>query len=79
MSVTNEKDKQNYALSGNTAGVKQGDRMTLQGKASGPGNALGFEVQKVSKDFGACPPYGLSRHSRSSIKARNSQAQVRPL
>lgn len=56
MSVTNEKDKRNYALSGNTVGVKQGDRMTLEGKANGPGSTLAFEVQKVTRDFGACQP-----------------------
>jgi hypothetical protein len=56
MSVTNEKDKRNYALSGNTVGIKQGDRMTLEGKANGPGNTLVFEVQKVTRDFGGCQP-----------------------
>jgi len=56
MSVTNEKDKWNYALSGNTVGVKQGDRMTLEGKANGTANTLVFEVQKVTRDFGACQP-----------------------
>ena len=30
MSVTDEKDKQSYALTGNTADIKPGDRMTLQ-------------------------------------------------
>ena len=55
-SVTNEKDKQNYALSGNTVGVKQGDRMTLQGKPKDSGQTPVFEVQKVTRDFGACQP-----------------------
>jgi hypothetical protein len=56
MSVTNENDKRNYALSGNTVGVKQGDRMTLQGKPKDNGKTLVFEVQKVTRDFGACQP-----------------------
>ena len=56
MSVTDEKDKRNYALSGNTVGVKPGDRMTLQGKPKNPGKTLVLEVQKVTQDFGACQP-----------------------
>jgi hypothetical protein len=36
MSVTDEKDKRVYVLSGNTAGVKPGDRMKLQGKKVKP-------------------------------------------
>jgi hypothetical protein len=54
MTVTSEKDKRRYSLSGNTSGIKQGDRVALVGKASGPGNAPVFEVQKVARDFGAC-------------------------
>ena len=54
MIVTNEKDKQTYAMSGNTASIKQGDRVTLEGKPYGPSNRLVFEVQRVIRDFGAC-------------------------
>jgi hypothetical protein len=36
MILTDEKDKHTYALSGITAGVKQGDRMKLQGKREKP-------------------------------------------
>jgi hypothetical protein len=32
MSVTDERDKQVYVLSGNTEDIKPGDRVTLQGK-----------------------------------------------
>ncbi len=56
MSVTNEKDKRNYALSGNTVSIKQGDRVTLEGKPNGPSNGRVFEVQMVARDFGACQP-----------------------
>jgi len=59
MSVTDEKDKRIYALSGSTAGIKQGDRVTLQGKKGNPKDAnapLAWEVKKESKDFGACQP-----------------------
>jgi hypothetical protein len=55
MSLTNEKDKRNYALSGNTLGVKQGDRMTLEGTPMANGKTLVFEMQKVTMDSGACP------------------------
>jgi hypothetical protein len=56
--VTNEKDKRVYALSGDTAGVKPGERMTLQGhKISFSGsNPLGWEVSQIQKDYGACRP-----------------------
>jgi hypothetical protein len=54
MSVTDEKDKQNYVLSGSTMGVKPGDRVTLRGKRKNSGGTPVFETQKVTRDFGAC-------------------------
>ena len=56
MSVTDEKDKRSYALSGSTAGVKPGDRMTLEGRREHGGKTLAFEAHKVIGDFGACQP-----------------------
>jgi hypothetical protein len=56
LNVTDEKDKRIYVLSGDTAGVKPGDRMTLEGKPKQAGKTLVFEAQKVTKDFGACQP-----------------------
>ena len=56
MSVTDEKDKRDYALSGDAAGVKPGDRMTLEGKREHAGQALVFDTRKVTRDFGACQP-----------------------
>jgi hypothetical protein len=59
MSVTDEKDKRSYALSGNTTDVKAGDRVTLQGKRIKPkdaGKAVAWETKTISKDFGACQP-----------------------
>jgi hypothetical protein len=58
MFVTNEKDKHVYALSGNTAGVKPGERVTLMGKkiTSSAGTTVAWETKKVSRDFGACQP-----------------------
>jgi anti-sigma-K factor RskA len=59
MSVTDEKDKRIYALSGDTAGVKPGDRITLQGKKvkpKGSDKTLVWEAKRVTKDFGACQP-----------------------
>lgn len=59
MSVTDEKDKRIYALSGNTAGIKPGDRITLQGKKvrpKGSDKTLVWEAKRVTKDFGACQP-----------------------
>ncbi len=59
MTVTDEKDKQIYALSGNTTGIKPGDRMKLQGrkvKPKGPDKTLVWEAKDVTKDFGVCQP-----------------------
>jgi hypothetical protein len=56
MSVTDEKDKRSYALSGNMAGVKAGYRMTLEGRRKHAGQVLAFETHKVDRDFGACRP-----------------------
>jgi hypothetical protein len=59
MSVTDEKDKRTYALSGNTAGIKPGDRITLQGKKAKPKGSdktLTWEAKNVTKDFGVCQP-----------------------
>ncbi len=59
MSLTDEKDKRIYALSGNTADIKPGDRVTLQGKKVKPKGAntpSALEVSKQTKDFGVCQP-----------------------
>jgi len=58
MIVNDEKDKRVYALSGDTAGVKAGERMTLQGKKIKPntGNPLTWEIRKVRTDYGVCQP-----------------------
>ncbi len=58
MTVNDEKDQRVYTLSGDTAGVKPGERMTLQGKKIQPnaGNPLGWEITKIRTDFGVCQP-----------------------
>jgi len=52
MSVTDEKDKRVYALSGDPVGVKPGDRETLEGKRHGKI----FAARSVIKDLGVCQP-----------------------
>jgi len=58
MIVNDEKDKLVYTLSGDTAGVKPGERMTLQGKKIKPnaGNPLAWEIAKIRTDYGVCQP-----------------------
>jgi len=59
MTLTDEKDKQTYALSGNTAGIKPGDRMRLQGKKvkpKDPDKTPVWEIREVKRDFGLCQP-----------------------
>jgi hypothetical protein len=59
MTVTDEKDHQIYALSGNTVGIRPGDRMRLQGKKvkpKDPDKTLVWETREVKRDFGLCQP-----------------------
>lgn len=58
MIVTDEKDKRVYTLSGDTASVKPGERMTLHLKKfkSKGGNTVTWETQKITKDLGVCQP-----------------------
>jgi hypothetical protein len=63
MTVTDEKDKQIYALSGNTVGIKPGDRMKLQGKKvklKSSDKTLVWETKQVNRDFGLCQPQAAS-------------------
>jgi hypothetical protein len=59
MTLTDEKDKQIYALSGETTGIKPGERMRLQGKKikpKGVSQTLFWETKKIAKDLGVCQP-----------------------
>jgi hypothetical protein len=59
ITVTDEKDRQIYALSGNTAGITPGDRMKLHGKkikSKGADKKLVWETKTVATDFGVCQP-----------------------
>ena len=58
MTVNDENDQRVYTLSGDTAGVKPGERMTLQGRKIKPnaGNPPGWEITKVGTDYGVCQP-----------------------
>ncbi len=54
--MADEKDKQMYTVSGDPAGIKPGDRMTLEGNRKHRDNTLIFNAQRVIKDFGVCQP-----------------------
>ncbi|MGB6677139.1 MAG: hypothetical protein WBE44_10645 [Terriglobales bacterium] len=59
MTLIDEKDKQTYMLSGDTTGIKAGDRMKLKGKKvkpKDPDRTLVWEARQVSKNYGACSP-----------------------
>jgi len=58
MTVNDENDQRVYTLSGDTAGVKAGERMTLEGRKIKPdaGNPPGWEITKVRTDYGVCQP-----------------------
>jgi hypothetical protein len=54
-SLTTEKDKRIYTLSGDPVGVKLAHRITLEGKRKTTDKKLVFEANRMIKDFGACP------------------------
>jgi hypothetical protein len=57
--VTDEKDKRVYVLSGNMVDVKPGDRVTLGGhksKPKAPDTTLVWQTKEVTRDFGVCQP-----------------------
>ena len=57
LSLIDDKDKRVYTLSGDPAGIKPGDRMTLEGKRRQErGKTPIFESHSVTRDFGACQP-----------------------
>jgi hypothetical protein len=59
MTVTDEKDRQIYTLSGNIVGIKPGDRMKLHGKKiklKDHDKGLVWEAKDVARDFGVCQP-----------------------
>jgi hypothetical protein len=57
MTIKDEKDRRTYALSGDTAAIKPGDRMTLEGRRRKESGAnFSFESKTVSRDFGPCQP-----------------------
>ncbi|MFZ1142721.1 MAG: hypothetical protein ABR881_30535 [Candidatus Sulfotelmatobacter sp.] len=59
MTVTDEEDRKLYRLSGNTTGIKPGDRVRLQGKKlkpKGSDKTLIWETKEVVGDFGVCRP-----------------------
>jgi hypothetical protein len=58
ITVSDEKNKCVYVLSGDSVGINPGDRMTLRLKRikSKHSNALTWETRNVIKDFGLCQP-----------------------
>ena len=59
MTITDEKDRHVYALSGNTTDIKPGERIKLQGKkgkSKGTDKTLVWEAEAVTRHFGVCKP-----------------------
>lgn len=57
LTLANEGDSQKFVLTGDTAGIKPGDRVKIQGKKqkATAGASRGFTVLKLKHDYGACP------------------------
>ena len=57
LSLTNEKDRKVYVLSGDVVALKAGEQVALKGKKTKDSSGkLKFQVEKLTKDFGACHP-----------------------
>jgi len=59
MTITDEKDRQLYSLSGHTAGLNPGERVRIQGKKAhqkGADKTTTWEANAVARDFGVCQP-----------------------
>jgi len=56
LELQNRGDQQTYALIGDTAGIKPGERVRISGKKEkkSGGAHPQFLVEKLNKDFGAC-------------------------
>jgi uncharacterized protein (DUF736 family) len=55
LTLQNEKDKKAYALSGDSATLKAGARVTLKGKKSRDASGKpSFQVERIIKDYGTC-------------------------
>ena len=53
--LSNEKDKKTYTLAGDSGTLKFGQRVALSGKkAKDSTGKLIFQVQKLTRDYGAC-------------------------
>ncbi len=57
LQLQNRGDSQTYALTGEVAEIKPGDRVRVSGKKEkkNGGGAQQFVVEKLTKDYGACP------------------------
>jgi hypothetical protein len=55
--LQNEKDKKAYRLSGESAALKAGERVSVKGKkVKDSSGKSSFRVEKLTKDFGTCTP-----------------------
>lgn len=57
MTLQDQGNSQKFLLTGNTAGIKPGDRVKLQGKKlkGGDASTRTFTVLNLKHDYGACP------------------------
>ena len=57
LNLTNVKDKKTYTLVGNSADLKPGQQVTINGKKQKDSTGkLSFQVQQLAKDYGVCRP-----------------------
>ena len=57
LTLKNEKDKKVYVLSGDSAALRAGERVTLKGKKiKGSIEKPSFQVEKLTRDYATCNP-----------------------
>ena len=57
LSLTDEKNRKVYVLTGNLAALQAGEKVAIKGKKSkDPSGKQFFQVEKLTKDLGPCQP-----------------------
>jgi len=56
LSITSQSDQRVYRLTGDSGGIKPGERLTVEGKRERSGDSWVLEVHRLKQDLGACRP-----------------------
>jgi hypothetical protein len=78
LSLQNEKGKKMYALAGDSATLRAGQRVALNGKkVKDSTGKVTFQVQKLTKDYGACQPQLSSMEPEGNHTSKRHERSFR--